>query len=526
MTQTEILFDRYGSNYQWLLVLTVVLGLVALGMSITIVNVAIPYIKGAFGMSDDQVQWLSTGFLAATTVALLVAPWLVSSFGQRATYIGLLVVFIGASLLGGMATSMAAIITARIIQGAMTGLIRPLAMDALFAVFPTNQRGMATAMYGMSLVLPLTLATVIGGWLVDTYSWRYVFFIVPPICIAAIVMGYYFLPPREGSGPLPVFDWFGACSLFISIFAMLAAVSNGQRWGWDSNGIVALIGLSLVVGVIFVLWEQHVKKPLLDLAIFANGGFLMGSITLFLFGGAFYAIMYLLPNFMQGVLHYDPVTVGMLFTPSTLVLAILVPVSGKLSDRMKPHHLTLPGLAFAVYAVYRMAHVDWHTSFESLAISMMLLSVGMALFPPPTLSRAIASLPERLSGYGSGAINFAMQLGGAFGTAGLVTLMDRRSLFHSDNLTAGLTPGNPVAMHALAQLQAAAASVGVNPMYQHAAALRALATLDETWTSIFVYQDGFWIVTVAIAIIAVPSWLLSRWTSSEDIGAATSTARG
>lgn len=131
MSQVERLFERYGPNYKWLVTLTVLLGLVALGMSITIVNVATPYIKGAFGMSSDQVQWLSTGFLAATTVALLVAPWLSRAFGQRATYMGLLMVFIGASILGGLATSMGAIIAARVIQGAMTGLVRPVALEAL-----------------------------------------------------------------------------------------------------------------------------------------------------------------------------------------------------------------------------------------------------------------------------------------------------------------------------------------------------------------------------------------------------------
>ncbi|WP_097462200.1 DHA2 family efflux MFS transporter permease subunit [Mangrovitalea sediminis] len=511
MTQVEILFERYGPKYQWLVTLTVLLGLVALGMSITIVNVATPYIKGAFGMSADQVQWLSTGFLAATTVALLVAPWLVSAFGQRATYIGLLAVFIAASFLGGTATGMGAIIASRIIQGAMTGLVRPVALEALFAVYPPSQRGMATAMYGMSLGLPLTLATVIGGWLVDTYNWRYVFFIVPPICLAAIVMGYYFLPPRESRGPRPAFDWFGATSLFIAIFALLAALSNGQRWGWNSGGVVGLISFSLAIGTLFILWERRVEKPLVDLAIFANKGFLMGAICLFLFGGAFYAIMYLLPDFVQGVLHYDPITAGKLFLPSTLVLGILVPLVGKLSDRMRPHYLTLPGLAFAIFAVYRMAHVDWHTSFASLATSMALLSVGMAAFPPPTLSRAIASLPPKLIGYGSGAINFALQLGGAFGTAALVTMMDRRTLFHSDNLTAGLNAGNAVAMHTLAELHAAAAAVGTNAMYQQIASLRAIGKIDGLWASIFAFQDGFWAVVAALVLVAIPSWLLSRW---------------
>ena len=232
MSQVDLLFERYGARYRLWVTLTVMLGLVALGMSITIVNVAIPYIKGAFGMSDSQVQWLSTGFLASTTVSLLIAPWLVDAVGQRATFMGLLMVFVAASILGGLGQSVAMLIGARVVQGAMTGLIRPVAMQALFAAYPPEGRGMAVAMYGMCLGLPLTLATVVGGWLVESFTWRYVFFITLPICVAAAVMGFFFLPPRERKGPRVPFDWTGVVLSFAAIFALLAALSNGQRWGW------------------------------------------------------------------------------------------------------------------------------------------------------------------------------------------------------------------------------------------------------------------------------------------------------
>lgn len=519
MTQVERLFDRYGPKYKWLVTLTVLLGLVALGMSITIVNVATPFIKGAFGMSAEQVQWLSTGFLAATTVSLLVAPWLVTAFGQRATYVGLLVVFVAASLLGGMATTMDAVIAARIIQGAMTGIIRPVALEAMFSVYPPSQRGMATAMYGMSLGLPLTLATVIGGWLVENETWRYVFFIVPPLCIAAIVMGLFFLPSRESSGPRPAFDWFGAVVLFTAIFSILSALSNGQRWGWDSELILGLEAFALFTTLVFVWWEKRVERPLLDLGIFRNKGFMAGAFALFLFGGAFYGIMYLLPDFVQLILHYSPITAGILFTPSTLVLAILVPLVGKMSDRWPPHYLTLPGLFFAIWAVFRMSQVDWNTSFASLALSMAILSVGMAAFPPPTLSRAISALPPRLIGYGSGAINFALQLGGAFGTATLVAMLDRRTLFHSDQLTAQLNPGNPMAREALARLQGLLGHFGTTEVYRHAAASYLLGGIDRIWSLILAYQDGFLLVVGGLLLVVVPSIMLSRWGSwSGDAG--------
>ncbi|WP_129139348.1 DHA2 family efflux MFS transporter permease subunit [Modicisalibacter coralii] len=511
MSQVDLLFERYGPRYKLWVTLTVMLGLVALGMSITIVNVAIPYIKGAFGMSDSQVQWLSTGFLASTTVSLLVAPWLVAAVGQRATFVGLLLVFIAASLLGGLGQGMAMLIAARVIQGAMTGLIRPVAMQALFAAYPPEGRGMALAMYGMCLGLPLTLATVIGGWLVENFTWRYVFFITLPICAAAVAMGYFFLPPREAKGPRPPFDWAGVVLLFAAVFSLLAALSNGQRWGWDDPRIPELIGAALICAAIFVAWQKRTAHPLLDLSIFRYRIFVVGTLTMLLFGGSFYGIMYLLPQFVQSVLHYSPVSAGMIFVPSTAVLGVLVPLVGWLSDRYPPHWITLPGLACTVFSVWHMAQMDWNTSFGYLAGSMAIMSIGMAAFPPPTLSNAIAALPLKLTGYGSGTINFALQLGGALGTAGLVILLDRRTALHGQYLNAGVNAGNSLAREQLGDYAQIAGHLGVPDTHQQAMAGYLLGRLEAVWAAILAYQDGFWLLVGSLLVVAIPSILLSRW---------------
>ncbi|MDA3920285.1 MAG: DHA2 family efflux MFS transporter permease subunit [Salinisphaera sp.] len=525
MTQVEAMFERYGPKYRWLVTVTVLLGLVALGMSITIVNVATPYIKGAFGMSADQVQWLSTGFLAATTVSLLIAPWLISAFGQRRTYIGLLVVFIGASLLGGVASGMSMIVAARVIQGAMTGVIRPVALEALFSVYPPEKRGLATAIYGMSLGLPLTLASVVGGYLVDHFDWRYVFYVVLPVCVIAIVMGSMFLPEREETGPRPKLDWIGAVVLFVAIFALLAAIANGQRWGWNNSTILILEAVSIVGTVFFIFWERRQPRPLLDLDIFKAKEFLAGSIVLFLFGGAFYGVMYLLPQFMDAILDYSPITSGVLFTPSTVVLAVLVPLVGKFGDRIPPHWISVPALCIATYATWRFGQADWNTSFFSLALSMSLLATAMASVPPPTLARSIASLPPRLIGYGSGAINFALQLGGAFGTVILVAMIDRRTMVHSHQLTQGLNSGNPMARETMRHLETVVARTGTSAVNQHAAAVDLLSRIDATWATIYAYQDCFLMVAGGLALVCIPSYLLSYWGQKADAGKARAPSR-
>lgn len=517
MSQVDLLFDRYGPRYRLWATLTVMLGLVALGMSITIVNVAIPYVKGAFGMSDSQVQWLSTGFLASTTVFLLVAPWLVTAFGQRAAFVGLLLVFTGASIMGGFSEGMMTLIAARVIQGAMTGLIRPVAMEALFSVYPLNGRGMATALYGMCLGLPLTLATVIGGWFVENYSWRYVFFITLPICAAAIVMGMFFMPLREDTGPRPHFDWPGAILLFVAVFAFLAALSNGQRWGWHNPEIIMLAVLGLLCGAVFVYWQLRSQDPLLDLSIFTNRIFLAGTLAMFLFGGTFYGIMYLLPQFVQTILHYSPVSAGQIFLPSTVVLGMLVPLVGWLSDRYPPHWITLPGLVSTLVSVWFMAQMDWHTSFIYLASAMALLSVGMASFPAPVLSKSISALGPRLTGFGSGAINFALQLGGALGTAALVILLERHTALHGQHINVGINSGNPLADRQLRLLAHALGRLGVAATQQQAMAGYLMGRVETVWAAILAYRDGFWVLLASLGVVSIPTVLVSRWVALEGM---------
>ncbi len=511
MTQVEAMFKRYGPKYRCLVTVTVMLGLIALGMSITIVNVAIPYIKGAFGMSSTEVQWLSTGFLAATCVTLLVAPWCIRSFGQRASYVGLLVVFIIGSFIGGFAAGKGEIVVARVIQGGMTGLIRPVALEALFAVFPPHKRGMATAMFGMSLALPLTLASVVGGWLVEHLSWPYVFFVMVPFAIAGIFLGSKFLPGREESGRRSPLDWVGAVASFIFIFALLATIANGQLWGWYSDNVIELGAIGLAAGAFFIWWELRSAWPLLDFAIFKYKEFVAGFIILLLFGGSFYVVMYILPLITQGILHYSPVTAGLMFVPSTVVLAMFVPLVGQLGDRMPAHWLSLPCVVVAGWGMYRMAGLDWDSSFSYLAVSMALLSIGMASIPALALTRSMAALPARLSAFGSGSLNLAVQLGGAFGTVTVVVLNERRTVLHSTRLTSGLTPGNATANEALKQLGSKAYGVGTGPVYHHAAAQYFLSKIDATWATIYAYHDVLLLVTAAVVLLAIPSYLLGRW---------------
>lgn len=505
---SEGLMRRYGPAYRWLATTTVLLGLVALGMSITIIDVATPYVQGAFGMSASQEQWLSTGFLAATTISIMVAPWCMNAFGERKTYILTLCLFIFGSVVGGLSSDAAVIILARIALGVSAGMIRPVAMSAMFTAFGPERRGIATAIYGMSLGLPLTLAEVFGGWLVETFSWRWTFYVTLPFSIVSIVMAWFYLPWKRAE-QVSRFDWGGLGLLTVAVFALLIALANWLRWGPNSNGVLGLLAMAVVVGVAYVVWELRAAQPMLDLRVFLNPTFAAGSFAMFLFGGVFYAIVYLLPLFSETVQGYSPVETGLIFLPSTAVLGLLVPVVGHLSDRHSPLLFAVPAILFAMAGTWLLAHADMATSFVSMSLAMGLIAIGMSAFPPPVLSRSIGALRGDLVSYGAGAINFALQLGGALFTSVSVLALQITSVRQAAALNQNLVSGHPAtsaAMHAMVGALSRIGGLGADRLHEAAAYL--LGQIVYGQGHILGFDQVFVYVTLALLVCLVPVMLV------------------
>ena len=498
------LMRRYGPAYRWLATATVLLGLVALGMSITIIDVATPYVQGAFGMSVSQEQWLSTGFLAATTISIMVAPWCMNAFGERNTYIATLALFICASLIGGASTNAAVIILARIALGVSAGLIRPVAMSALFTAFGPQRRGVAMAIYGMSLGLPLTFAEVFGGWLVEVLSWRWTFYVTLPFTALSILLAWFYLPWKRGE-TVHRFDWVGLALLSVAIFTLLTALANWLRWGANSSAVLGLLAVALATGAAYVVWELLNPRPMLDLRVFLNPTFTAGSLAMFIFGGVFYIIVYMLPLFSETLQNYGPVEAGLLFLPSTAIMAVLVPLVGKFSDRHSPMFFALPAIFFAISGTWILAHVQVATSFWDLGLAMSLLSVCMSAFPPPMLASAIGALPTELVSYGTGAINFAIQLGGALFTSVEVLGLQVSSVRLASGLNQNLVSGSPAASAAMSRMTGTLSRIGgLGANRLHAAAGYLLSGVVYRQGSVLGFDQVYVYVTLALSCCLVP----------------------
>lgn len=507
---TEVLFARYGPRYRWYATGTVMLGTISAVLTSTTVNVAIPDIMGTFGIGQDQAQWLSTGAVAAMTIGMLLNAWLIRSFGQRQTFIGVLCLFVGALAIAGLSPNESVLILCRVVQGGVAGVLQPLSMYTLFRVFPPQHRGSAMGLFGLSVIVGPALGPTIGGILIEHFNWRYVFYIAAPSSIAGILLGSLFMPEREESGPRAAFDWTGFTLLSVSLGCVLTGLSNGQREGWYSSYVLGLLAIALVAGAAFLVWELRAPRPLVDLRVFANGQFAAAAAVACTFGVGLFGSVYLVPLFVQTVQHFTPMAAGLLLMPGGLVLGLFMPIGGHLSDRLPARQLIIAGLVCFGLSAYWMASVDANTSFWQMAWLVVLSRVGLALIKPSLNVTALRALRPELLDQGAGMINFSRQLGGAFGVNLLSVVLDRRTFFHSDTLTSVQTAANSATAELLRTMQGVLAQAGVPRDLQMPGALNFLGRVVHAQAYTMGFRDSFFIVALVFAIALIPAWIMGR----------------
>ena len=505
---TEVLFARYGPRYRWLVATTVLLGTISATVTTTTVNVAIPDIMGAFGIGQDRAQWLSAGALAGTTIAMLLSAWMVQSFGPRKTFISALCIFVAALILAGTSPNDTVLIFARIVQGAITGLLQPLAIYTLFRVFPHDQRGKAMGFFGLSVILGPAMGPTVAGFLIEHFSWRSVFYIPIPTSVAAIMLGSLLMPEREEATARANFDWTGFALLSTAIFCLLTGLSSGQREGWASGYVLTLLGLAFGVGAAFVRWELRVAKPLVELRALRSIQFASAAFVACIFGAGLFGSVYLVPLCVQIVQGFSPLEAGLVLMPAGLVLGAVLPIGGYLTDRLPARWLIMTGLACFALSSWWMGSADVNTPFWTFAWWIVLGRIGLGLINPSLNVAGLRALPPELLGQGAGMINFFRQLGGALGTNILSVVLDRRTFFHSDVITSLQSADNTATRELLRSMERVFAQAGVSPDAQGAAALHYLGRVVQAQAYTLGFRDSFLIVALVFTIALIPAWIM------------------
>jgi drug resistance transporter, EmrB/QacA subfamily len=502
-------FERYGPIYRWLVISTTMMAAITVVLSSTIVNVALPDIMGVFGIGQDQAQWMSTGFLAAMTGSMLLNAWLNEAVGVRATFVGSLGLFAVASVVGGLAPNENVLTLARVVQGIAAGIVQPLAMIMIFRVFPPNERGRAMGIYGIGVVLAPAIGPALGGWLTDNFDWRWTFFMGLPTSIAGMLLGSVFLPTRFGDGKTRRFDFVGMALLILFLVISLYAVANGQREGWNSDLITALSWTGVALLLAFVGWELKAPEPLVNLAVFGISRYAAAAAVALIFGAGIYGSTYLVPLFVQTIQGYTPTRSGELLMPAGLILGVIFPIAGRLTDRLPAYVLIAIGLFIFGLSNLLLYDIDVNTGFWHLALLVAFGRIGLGVITPALNAGALSVLPPEMLAQGTGTINFVRQLGGAFGVSLLSAAVEMRFAFHADALTASQVDDNAT-MELVNHVIGLDGRWGVPDTQTWAGAMDYLGKVLAAQAQNLAYGDGFALVGIVFWLGIMPALWMHR----------------
>ncbi|MFU8814941.1 MAG: DHA2 family efflux MFS transporter permease subunit [Pseudomonadales bacterium] len=503
-------FRQLGPNYRWWAAGVGMLGSFATLLTSTIVNIAIPDIMGALGMTPDEAQWLATAFLAAGTVTMLITAWCIRAFGIAATYLFAMLVFIGGSFLGALAGTTETLLIARVIQGAAAGLVTPIGMVVTAQVFPIRQRGMAMGLMGVGTILAPALGPTMGGYLVDHLSWRWVFLAAVPFVALSLPMAKAFFPAREETGPKPSFDWMGTllCSLFI--VGLLVGFASGQRHGWHHDPALWSIAIGTVAFFAWVGWEMFTPEPILELRLFLNPRFVAAAVVTFTVGIGLYGSTYVFPLFLQAVSQLIATDAGLLMAPAGLVMAVLFPLAGRLADLTSHRIMILIGLVFFALSNYPMIYADALTPAVTMLWWYAVGRVGLAMIFPSLNAAAMNPLPIHLIAQGSGAINFLRQLGGAFGINLISLAMQDRMVLHYDALNATQTWDNSTTAEFMRLVIAEFQHLGLIGYRGFEASFGYIQSVLAAQSTMLSYRDAFYLIGMVFVLSLIPAWFIAE----------------
>ncbi len=433
---------RYGERYRWLLLLAVMVGTMASIMSSTIINVAIPDMSHQFVLGQERAQWATSSFMVATTVAMLCTPWLLASFGYRRTYVVAMLMLLGGGVGGGLAGNFEVVLVARVVEGLAAGVVQPIPAIIIMRAFQPQERGRAGGIFGMGVVLAPALGPSIGGLLVDWFGWRSIFFMVVPFCVASIWLAYRYVPVTAPGGAAADrqgnrLEWAGLLLATVGTLCLL----NGmvELHGATSVQAWALLGVALACTGGFIAWQRHQAKrgdmPLMHPDLFAFRSFAMGSLVAFISGTALFGSTYLLPLYIQMAQQLSASHVGTIMLPAGLVLAVTIPLAGRLSDHWPIRVLICLGLALLSASFALMVTISLHATLWLLVAWVVLGRVGLGFILPSLNNGAMAGLEPRLISQASSAINFLRMLGGAVGVSLCGIVLEWRIAAHGDNLS-------------------------------------------------------------------------------------------
>lgn len=499
---------------QWIITASVMIPTLIEILDTSVANVALAHIQGSLSAGQEEVTWVLTSYLVANAVVIPISGWLARLMGRKRYLLLSLAIFTISSLLCGTATSLAELVFFRVVQGLGGGGLQPMSQAILLETFPPHKRGLAMAIFGMGTVVGPIMGPLLGGYLTDHYSWRWVFYINLPIGILAVFMNYNFVfdPPymnRVVKGEKV--DYVGLALLCLGLGCLQIVLDKGQMEDWfNSDFITVLTIVSALCLITFVWWELKQENPVLDLRIFTNRSFATGNIVMFMGFFSFFGSIVLLPIYLQNLMGYDAFLAGTVLGPAGAISILMLPMVGKLTEKVDPRFLLGVGLFGNACAVYYMSGFNLSIDFQTAVLGRVIQGLGMPFFFVSLSFVTMAYVPKEQMNNASALFNLLRNLGGSCGVAFVTTMLARRAQFHHLRLVEHLTPFDPGLNIVLDELKAALAwRLGELGDYTQLAAATIYRRLQRE-AAAMAFNDAFLIQTYLFLGLIGLLWIIRR----------------
>ena len=480
----------------------------------TIVNVALNDMRGNLGGTLSEVSWVITAYAIGNVIIVPMTSWLSQQFGRRNYFAASIIIFTVASFLCGNADNIWELVFFRLIQGFGGGALLVTAQTLITECYPPEKRGIAQAIYGLGVIVGPTLGPPLGGYIVDNYSWPYIFYINIPLGIIAAMLTMEFVrsPKFAAKKAANEIDWWGIIFLAIAVGSLQYVLEKGQEEDWFNDEIITILSVTSVFSFFFFIWREWTyKNPIVNLRVLANGNLRVGTVLSFILGFGLYGSTFIIPLYTQATLGWTATQSGMLMVPAAIVTAMMMPVVGQLLQRgVKQQYLVAIGMIFFfVYSYWGYLILTPDTGKDAFFSMLIVRGIGLGLLFVPITTLALSTLKGREIGEGAAFTGMMRQLGGSFGVAVITTFIARQNMAHRNDLVSKLDVNSPIVQQRVEGLQHSFMAKGMTPDVALNSGYKILDYTVSKQAQVMSYMDVFLYLGVMF-LICVPFVLWTR----------------
>jgi len=502
---------------RWIILLGLITAAIMQVLDTTIVNVALPQMAGNLGASNQEIGWVSTGYILSNVVVLPMTAFFAGRFGRKNYLTFSILLFIVSSFMCGTSHTLVALVFWRIAQGAGGAALMSTAQATLRQIFPPEEQGIVQSVFILGIIVAPTVGPALGGWITDNYNWNWCFFINVPIGLASMFLVTSFLhdPPGMRDAKAKV-DYFGALLLAVGLGSLQYVLEEGQENDWFQNATILRLAIISGIALAAMIWWELTPlnpQPIVDFKVLKNRTLAISIVMLTALGFALYGGVFLFPLFTQTVLGFTPTQTGLVLLPGGIVSGLGAVFCGKLLNGKKPlvdaRVLIVVGIVVFMASMWQLGHMTIFSGEQDTRYALLIRGLGLGLMMTPINQVAYGSVTPKTAQQASGLINLARQLGGSFGIAILGTYVVNQSSFHRATLVSSLTYGNPQAHRWIQMVQGGLAAKGYPHDLAHKAALGLLDRSVTVQTLVMSYDDAFLLILL-IFLAIVPAVLFLR----------------